>query len=316
MPTPAATASTTNGATPMANAESLSSAGPALDPVGVRGEPRRAPASTPRARRSRPNKARAAWIPKQHGAWAMLTVPLLVGAIRSGWSLAHVPLTVCWIVGYLGFAAAGLWLRSGRKEVYLTPVLVYAGVSLVAGLALLALRPELAWWAPVFAPFAAVSLWYSSRRRDRALGNDVVTILAASLMTLVAASAGRLGETGNALGAAVSDAPLVGSTLALALYFVGTSLYVKTLIRERGSRAYRWASIGYHAAATVLWAVVPSLLPAELRPPQLTQGLLVAFFAVTTARAAVLAGRRIRPMKVGLGEIALSVALALILLAW
>ncbi|WP_312719832.1 YwiC-like family protein [Mobilicoccus sp.] len=268
-------------------------------------------ARSPR-RTGRRASSRAAWVPKQHGAWAMLAVPFLVGVARGGPDWPQLPLGVAWLVGYLGFAAAGLWLRSRRRQAYLTPVLVYGAVSLAAGLLALALRPGLLWWAPVYAPFAAVSLWFSARRADRALANDVVTIVAASLMTLVAASAGRLGT----VGAALTDVPLVGTTVALAVYFVGTSLYVKTLIRERTSQGYRIASIAYHAAATVLAGALPLLLPLGDRPPVGTHVGLVVFFAVATARAAVLAGRRIRPMKVGLGEIAMSTVLAILVLTW
>ncbi|GAB48423.1 YwiC-like family protein [Mobilicoccus pelagius] len=277
-----------------------------VDAPACRAGSRPTPRGGPRA------SSRAAWIPKQHGAWAMLAVPFLVGVVRSGLAWPQIPLGIAWLVGYLGFAAAGLWLRSRRRRAYLTPVLVYGGVSLLGGLAALALRPGLLLWAPIYAPFAAVSLWFSARRADRALTNDIVTIVAASLMTLVAASAGRLGS----VAAALRDGPLLGATLALAVYFVGTSLYVKTLIRERASHGYKVASIAYHATSTALAASLPFLVPVSHRPPAGVHVGLVVFFAVTTVRAAVLAGRRIRPMKVGLGELALSAALATLLLLW
>ena len=68
--------------------------------------------------------------------------------------------------------------------------------------------------------------------------------------------------------------------------------------------------------ATVAAALLPLLLPAEVRPPLFTHVGLVVFFAVTTLRAAALAGRRIRPMKVGLGELALSAVLTALVLTW
>lgn len=248
-------------------------------------------------------------MPRQHGAWTMLTFPFLVGAVRGGWHPAQLPLLISWVVGYFGFSAAGLWLKS-RKVGYRAPTLVYGAVSAAAGVALLVMRPGLAWWALPVAPLAAVSLWYSSRRNDRSIVNDAVTILAACLMCLVAASAGRLGS----VRAAITDAGLLQCTLALALYFVGTSLYVKTLIRERRSRGYKVASIAYHAAATLLALTAWWLVPAASRFPLWACAALVVFFAVATVRAAVLAGRSIRPMTAGLGEIGMSVALSIILL--
>ena len=242
----------------------------------------------------------------------MLAVPFLVGVVRGGPAWPQVPLGLAWLMGYLAFAAAASWLRSRRRPAYLTPVLVHGTLALLAGVGALLLRPTLLWWALLYAPLATVSLWFSSRRRDRALANDVVTILAASFMALVAASAGRLGS----VSAALTDVPLLACTATLAVYFVGTSLYVKTLIRERTSRGYRIASITYHAAATACAVCLPLLLPAPARPPVPTHAALVAFFAVTALRAAVLAGRRIRPMTVGLGELALSAVLTALVLTW
>ncbi|EZP78790.1 hypothetical protein H839_02941 [Parageobacillus genomosp. 1] len=42
------------------------------------------------------------WIvPKQHGAWAMLIVPFLLGAYAGGFTWLHVPLFVGWFFLYL-----------------------------------------------------------------------------------------------------------------------------------------------------------------------------------------------------------------------
>ena len=49
-------------------------------------------------------------------------------------------------------------------------------------------------------------------------------------------------------------ANVAGVFAAVATYFVGTVLYVKTMIRERDNVVYRWASVGYHALALGLMA--------------------------------------------------------------
>jgi hypothetical protein len=51
------------------------------------------------------------WVPNQHGAWAMLAGPLLVGVLAGGAAWVHVPLTVLWFLGYF---ATGRWLGTGR----------------------------------------------------------------------------------------------------------------------------------------------------------------------------------------------------------
>jgi hypothetical protein len=66
------------------------------------------------------------WVPNQHGAWAMLAGPLLVGILAGGAAWVHLPLTVLWFLGYFAFFAAARWLKSRRRRRYLGPVVVYA----------------------------------------------------------------------------------------------------------------------------------------------------------------------------------------------
>jgi hypothetical protein len=44
-------------------------------------------------------------VPTQHGAWAMLVTPLLVGVLAAGPSAVHLPLAPFWFAGYLAFSA-------------------------------------------------------------------------------------------------------------------------------------------------------------------------------------------------------------------
>jgi len=247
-----------------------------------------------RRRRRRP---RPGWVPNQHGAWAMLVLPLAVGALRSGPGWMHLWLLLAWLLGYFTFFATGLWLRSGRKPRYRAPVVTYASVTAVVGGGLLAVQPGLLRWGVVYAPLLATSLWFSARRAERDLVNDVLTVAAASLMVVVA------------FGLRDDDAWLPGSGSASAWvlaavvfgYFVGTALYVKTMIRERGNPAMYAASVGHHAAAALaaLW----------LLPPV---GLLAAVLAL---RAALVPRLRpgARPLTIGLGEIAASLTLGVLL---
>ncbi|UZN04627.1 YwiC-like family protein [Cellulomonas sp. S1-8] len=237
------------------------------------------PTRGPRPRTRRPGPG---WVPRQHGAWAMLVVPPVVGGVVGGWSWRHLLLVVAWLVGYLAFHAAGLWLRSGRKARYRPPVLAYGALAAVLLAALLAVAPALVAWALVFAPLLAVSLLASVRRADRSWWNDTVTVVAAALLTPVAAGLG----TGPPQAAAVWTA-----TAVLAAYFLGTVPYVKSLIRERDDPRVRRASVGYHVVAAVVGAAVHPLL-----------GVVGAALAL---RAWLVPHRwpQVRPAVIGVGEI-------------
>ena len=241
------------------------------------------------------------WVPNQHGAWAMILLPLGVGAVHAGARWWHLLLLVTWLVAYLAFFAAGLWLRAHRRAKYVPAVRAYAVATALLGTATVLTAPEplhLLRWGVVYAPLLAVSLRASWVRADRSLLNDAVTVLAASLMAVVAHATvpGPVWLPGGADEAWALAAVLLG-------YFLGTVLYVKTMIRERGNRAMYAASVGYHAA----------LVPAVA----LFWPWLAALFAALAVRAAVVprVWPGASPRMVGFGEVAASVTLGLLLVA-
>lgn len=260
---------------------------------------------------------RAGWVPNQHGAWAMLAVPVLVGAVVSGVTWRHGLLLVSWLVAYLAFFAAGLWLRSGRKARYLPPVRAYGMATAVLGSTLVLTAPGLLRWAPVYAVLLAISLASSVRRTDRGWLNDTVTVLAAMLMTVVAAGVGRHADPGAATLLAdgsglarlvppgAADPQVWLATGLLTAYFLGTVPYVKTLIRERGRRSVLAVSIGYHAAlvaAALGWVAAAGAGGGVVAVLVVAVGLLV--------RAVLVPRRRPWPSAkaIGMGEVVATLA--------
>ncbi len=229
------------------------------------------------------------WLPPQHGAWAMLLVPFAAGMLHArSWVL--VPLLLAWLAGYLASYFALQAVKTRRVRRVLPQLPVYAGVAAASAAVVVGARPAVLACAPAFAVLIAVTWWYARRRRDRALGSDAASVLQACLMVLVVQTAA---------GAAVG--PALGTFLACLLYFAGTVLYVKTVIRERGDRRYLAASLAFHAVAVVA--------SAALSP------WLVPVFGWFLLRAAVLPGRGPAVRRVGLIEVVGSIALLLSLAA-
>lgn len=254
----------------------------------------------------------------------MLAVPLLVGVFLGSPAWVHVPLAALWFVGYFAFFATGLWLKSRFKARWWPPVRAYGIATVVPAVAVLALRPDLLTWVPLFAPLVAVSLWSSYRRSERSLLNDGATVLAACLMLPVAfaAGVGPGGRPGAAWLDGFSGAPLPDGVTGVAgigwpqvwalfvvvlAYFAGTILYVKTLIRERGERSYLVASVVYHLAAGVVAA-------AALAAAGLVWWPAAALFAVLTVRAVRVPRTEATPMQFGMGEVAASVLVTVVVL--
>lgn len=239
------------------------------------------------------------WLPNQHGAWAMLAVPFVAGVFLAegpgtGPRWAHLPLFAAWLTGYVAAFHVQQWLRLSRlsrnpraPRRHVRPALGSAAVCAACGVPLLFGSPWLLLVAVCAAPFVALNTWYAWRNRERALLNGLAAVVLACGMLLVTL---RMG------GGDLTDG--WRPALACLLFFVGTVPYVKTMIRERGSRAYYRASVTYHALA------VPAAY--ALSP------WLAVLFAAYLARAALLPGKGVKVPVVGAVEV---VGAALLLVA-
>ncbi len=247
----------------------------------------------------------------------MLVAPPVVGALVAGPRWQHALLLLVWLVGFCAYNAAGLWLKARRRPRWLPPVRAYGAATVVLGGLLVATAPSLLTWALAYAPLLAASLGYSARRDERSLANDLLTVVAAGLMVVVAAgvpvAAGPTGAGTWFPGADDAHAWALAATFVA--YFAGTVLYVKTMIRERGNRAMLRSSVLFHAALPVLLLGTAALVPAVGRLlPVPTLAVLLALLAV---RAVVVPLRwpTATPKAVGIGEIVATTALVVVLLA-
>ncbi|MEU0562928.1 YwiC-like family protein [Dactylosporangium sp. NPDC006015] len=233
--------------------------------------------------------SRNRFVPPQHGAWAMLLLPWLAGVLTAGFRWPHLPLLVAWLAAYLFSYYFLQAVKTRRLARVRAQLLLYGPVAAVPGALVLLVRPQLLWYGPAFAALFAVNVAYARRRDERALVNDLASVVQSCLMVFVCATV-----AGRPLAEAV---PVFAAVTA---YFTGTVLYVKTMIRERGSVGYYRASVLFHLAAlgAAWWVGVPVLV----------------VFAFLLARAALLPGRRLTPKQVGLIEIAATVLLLVLLL--
>lgn len=233
--------------------------------------------ATPAAATRRRTRLRH-FLPPQHGAWAMLVVPYLAALVVAGWRWLDLPLLLAWLSGYLLSYYALTAVKTHRPGRVRAQLITYAAVTVPLLAVVVAARPAVLRYAPAYALLAAVNVWYSHRRQERALVNDLASVVQACLMVFVVATV-----------AGVAPARVVEVFVIMLAYFAGTVLYIKTVIRERENVRYHRASIGYHAAAlaTVGWYGVP----------------VAMVFALLLARAALLAGRKLRPGRAGVVEL-------------
>jgi hypothetical protein len=218
------------------------------------------------------------YLPPQHGAWAMLLLPFLVGVACAGPVWLDVPLLLAWLGAYLLSYYALLVVKLRRIGRLAPQLALYGGITLPAALFVIVLRPRVLVFAPAFAVLLAVNAVFARRHADRSLAGGLASVLQGCLMVPV-----------TAVVSGTELAPSVRPTLVLLAYFVGTLLYVKTMIRNRGETGYLRTSIGFHALA----AAGAGLLAWPLALP----------FGWLLVRAAWLPHRSLTPKQVGMIEV-------------
>jgi hypothetical protein len=219
-------------------------------------------------------------IPREHGGWAMVSVPFFLGMFVGGPKGIHLPLFVSWMLFYLATYPFRLALvrRKDRRE-FIRWALIYWALGMVFLLPPLVAEPSLLWVGPVLVALLCVNGWYAYRRDERSFVNDLCAIFAFSVG----------GAAAYVVGAGKWDAVAWEIALLCILYFLGSVFFVKSVFRERKNSRWLNASKGYH----LLLIIVLVLL----------EPWFVLAYLYSAIRAFVWGGKTLRPMKVGIIEI-------------
>ncbi|TKJ92758.1 hypothetical protein PaeCFBP13512_05235 [Paenibacillus sp. CFBP13512] len=225
------------------------------------------------------------YIPNQHGAWVMLILPFLFGLVAFGGHSLHILLFISWLLLYLLSFPLLQWIKTGKAYKYRQPALVYAGLSIPVLSLLLIYQPDLIGYGIFLGICFVLNMYYARTRNERALINDIIAIVMFCSFIYPVMYIGR-----------TTDWQLATTLFLIAvLYFVGTALYVKTMLRERGNVHYYIGSIFYHIVicGLVSWMNI---------------GLIISF-ALLLLRSIILPHFNLKSKHVGIIEICFAVVL-------
>jgi hypothetical protein len=215
-------------------------------------------------------------LPKEHGAWAMLYVPFVVGALVA----AEVNLRVVWLLfstSFLFIARESLlaWRRARHRhqpsrDAFKT-LTVYALLAAAFGLPLL-LAYRLYWLLPLGAATAGLMVYnaeQATRREDRTVTAEILAILGMTLTAPAAyyAARGALDATAGWLWA------------LCALYFTSSVFYVKLRVHWLNKRKAEQRRLSWRRCA-VYHATLLAALAAFAAAGNLNLLALVAFAPV------------------------------------
>ncbi|MFD2368837.1 YwiC-like family protein [Brevibacillus sp. GCM10020057] len=229
-------------------------------------------------------------LPHEHGVWAMMLVPFLLGLAMGQARWQHLLLGGAIVAGYFAVHGVLTILRKPKKFREALPTVTMFGLlGLLLGGLPFATNPAAFLPFVWMVPFLAASVWFVVKKRERDFANDVCAIVAFTMLLPVAAGLGD----GEAAGAGTSVEDVALGMLLNVLYFIGSVFFVKSVFRERNNTRFTYIGIAYHAALLLL----PLLLHAPLP-------ILLLYLPGALKMLYVLRKPQFRAMQVGLLEIA------------
>ncbi|MGJ7919565.1 YwiC-like family protein [Neobacillus sp. LXY-4] len=201
------------------------------------------------------------FLPKQHGAWAMLIIPFWLGVAASGFLWHHIPFFFGWLFLYLATYPMLLLFKKKKIQFYTKWTLIYMTPALGLLLVVLFTRPTIVYFGLLMIPFFIINAYYSSKNNDRAFLNDISAILTFSIAGLASSYLYN--------GSISAETILIFA--ASILFFTGSTFYVKTMIREKKNLAFKWISWGFHVVAPILWLLLGEWIVALAFIPSLVR---------------------------------------------
>ncbi|MDM5155648.1 YwiC-like family protein [Bacillus sp. DX1.1] len=217
-------------------------------------------------------------IPKQHGAWGMLLIPFVLGILIGKGTWYHIPLFLAWLFVYLATYPLLMYVKQPRKKYYLHCFFLYFSVAFVCAIIALMYEWRIVFFSIIMIPCFFINIYYSRQKNERALLNDICAIILFCIGGII--SYYFTMKT-------VDEKIWVIATISF-LYFMGSTFYVKTMIREKKNPTYRFVSWGYHSLLVIATLIVS---------PWFT----IAFIP-SLVRSILLYGRNISILKVGVLE--------------
>lgn len=201
------------------------------------------------------------FLPKQHGAWAMLIIPFWLGVAASGFLWQHIPFFFGWLLLYLSTYPMLLLFKRKKISFYTKWTFIYLVPAILLLLIVLFSRPSMVYFGLLMVPFFMINAYFSSKNNDRAFLNDVCAVLVFSIAGVASSY--------------LYDGRIDYKTLLVfsssILFFIGSTFYVKTMIREKKNQTFKWISWGYHIVLPFLWVflgewtIAAAFLPSLIR---------------------------------------------------
>lgn len=231
------------------------------------------------------------FLPKQHGAWAMLIIPFWLGVVTTGFMWQHIPFFLGWLFLYLATYPMLLLFKKKRKPEYKKWTIIYIIPAIILLMIPLFTRPSIIIFGAAMLPFFLINAYFSRINKERALINDFSAIFVFCLAGLASSYLVK--------GQILHDEIL--AFIASYVFFIGSTFYVKTMIREKKNLFFKKLSWIFHILVIIAWMA-------------LGYWVIAIAFLSSLYRAIFFYGKPYSVMKIGVLEIANSVVFFIIMI--
>ncbi|MEI8082957.1 MAG: YwiC-like family protein, partial [Actinomycetes bacterium] len=204
--------------------------------------------------------------PPQHGAWAFIALPILLGAMNSPWSLILPAISAAWIcafpISYFVIAA----LRFPHPGRFIRPLVIWSIFGVPLTTIVVVSQPWLLWFGIGYVVAFAVNLAFARRHQERSLINDLIFVAECTAIIPITWGTGLDNHSWQLPDFGSAPNVLWISTVSCAVFLISSTLHVKSLMRERNDRRFRRASQIWSSAAVLIGIWFGYLLGLPLGP--------------------------------------------------
>lgn len=230
-------------------------------------------------------------ISNQYGAIVMALLPFVYGMLLASPVWAHFFLLLAWFTMYLlSYPMLSLFKGKNMAE-YKKWTIIYGVAAFLFALPAIFYNWQILFFIAAMFPFVLVSIYYTKKKDERNLLNDLAGIAIFALA----------GMGSYYFSDRTFDEKILWVAIYPTLFFIGTTLYVKSMMRERKNPRYFWASVIFHLLCVLIFVVSQ-------------QFILALAFVPGLVRAVYLPTKKLSVMQVGLIEFAITVVFFILLL--
>lgn len=232
-------------------------------------------------------------ISNQHGAIVMALMPFLYGMLISNPIWQHFFLLLAWFSLYL-MSYPFLNLFKGRNlEIYRKWTIIYGVACFLFAIPAFLHNWKILYFVLAITALSPISIYYTKQKDERSLINDFNGILIFAIAGMAA----------YYFADSQFDEKIWWVALLPSLYFVGSTFYVKSVLRERKNPIYLKISLAFHLLCILIFLVCQ-------------QYWITLAFIVPFLRAIWIPKLKLSTKQIGLTEVAVSLSFfALLLIA-